>query len=208
MKCYICVLVVLIAAPVIYVMGIQKSETNEIVCQLNELPNQNKELSVMVEVSVNEILNFDKPSVILFIYKDKAGIMKILKEISQYASCMLQSKKDPIFMNPQDFNIESYMQDYGQAIHDIKPRLEVSNVLVVEDIDNIEGTVAQAFHSLCDEYTPLLPHSLFLFTIKGSPRTKYSNFVNERLHNKWSAIDEDKIEPLLTRITSVIAEII
>lgn len=176
-------------------------------------PSQSQDTWVTIESSIEEILHFNKPSVIIFAYNNNADstISSLLFNISMYASCKLNTcNKNPIYLTPKYLNKVKYIEDYGRVIHDFKPQLEETNVMIVENIDDVEGTVAQAFHSLCDEFTPLVAKSLFIFTIKTEliNAVNLSDGINKLLHTKWSNIEIDKIEPLLARITSMIVRVV
>jgi hypothetical protein len=66
--------------------------------------------------------------------------------------------------------------------------------------------VAQSFHWLCDTVTPLVDKAIYLFTMKisgvGHANDKPCEVAEKELKKLLSAqLDEDKLIPLIVRIT-------
>lgn len=127
-----------------------------------------------------------------------------MKTISEEAVCRISScSEDPLEIKPSDISTSDILEDYGRIISKYKDTLEKSGVMIIRNLEKIPGTAAQAFHSLCDEYNPVVNKALFLFTIEVPEIPKQaSHYTRKYLGNKWTELDETKFAPLFTRISS------
>ncbi|GJQ68981.1 hypothetical protein Trydic_g6162 [Trypoxylus dichotomus] len=179
--------------------------------QIKELFPQNNMFWISIKSGVSEIIHFNKPSVIVIAHKnDVHSITELLGNITMYASCILNENcnVEPIIINGNDLNTHEMRQDYGIIVDHFRPLLEEKHIMVVKNMDEISGSVAQAFHSICDEFSPLVKRSLIIFTIKvdeyiGKPLKQVVDILNE----KWSDIEPDKLEPLITRVSSIVLRV-
>jgi hypothetical protein len=78
--------------------------------------------------------------------------------------------------------------------------------MIVKDLHKIPGIVAQSFHWFCDTVTPLVDKAIYLFTMKASGVTHAqdnpSMVAENELRKLWNGhLDEDKLMPLIMRIT-------
>lgn len=181
------------------------------IAQIKELFPQSNIFWRSIETGVSEITHFNKPSVIVIIHKnDIRNLTELLGNITMYASCILNENcyVEPIVINGDDLNTDETTQDYGIVVDRFRPLLEEKHIMVIRNMDKIHASVAQAFHSICDEFSPLVKRSLIIFTIQvdkytGKPLEQVVNILN----NKWSSIDSDKLEPLITRVSSIVLPI-
>lgn len=168
-----------------------------------------------LESGIEDITKENKPSVFLILHNDstKKVTDNLLAEVARYASCRLNNDCStvPIHFTNDDLNTVKARTDYGYVIDRYKLELEKKSIMIVKDLNKIPGQVAQAFHSLCDEFTPLVPRTLYLFTINiENVKYNYSSdleLVEKILKNNWSDLDDDIFYPLITRITSIILRI-
>lgn len=62
----------------------------------------------------------------------------------------------------------------------------------------------KAFHNLCDVYNPVVKDAIYILTmvVDGYDNEPVMEFVEQQLSVKLTGkIDEDKLQPLLTRLT-------
>lgn len=182
----------------------------------SNFPLQSEELWNALESGIQEVKNLNKPSVFLFLYEDEAEdtVNKILSDASKYAECILNRdcEVQPIILTSGNLNSEKAVTDYGYVINKYKSELECKSVMIVKDLDKVLGEVAQAFHSMCDEYTPLVKKTVFFFTMKvDNLRNILKSDVHiaeDILRSNWSNLDEDIFEPLFTRISSIVLRVV
>ncbi|KRT83002.1 hypothetical protein AMK59_4127, partial [Oryctes borbonicus] len=139
------------------------------IAQIKQLFPQSNNFWRSIETGVSEIIHFNKPSVIVIIHKnDIRNLTELLGNITMYASCILNENcyVEPIVIHGDDLNTDEMTQDYGIVVDRFRPLLEEKHVMVIRNMDKIHPSVAQAFHSICDEFSPLVKRSLIIFTIQ------------------------------------------
>lgn len=160
-----------------------------------------------VESSIKDIVEFNKPSVITFLYdgNSKIQLEQFLKELANYTNCLLDKNGANIIINGNSLNTKENMESFGNIIEYYKPILEQSGVMIVTDLDVVNSYVAQAFHSFCDEYTPLVANSLIVFTLKTDDLNgKHTEIADKILRKTWNKLKDDTLEPLLTRVIGIV----
>lgn len=177
---------------------------------LNKLKSffpQDEKFWLSINSGILEVKRFEKPSVIILMYKHSMSVSELLNNITMYASCVLSEDcfTKPIVLKGDELNTNELISDYGILIDRYRPLLEERHVMVVKNLNEIVGSVAQAFHYFCDEYTPLVKKSLILFTIavneyEGKPLQQAVNI----LERKWKDIDSDKLDALITRVSNMV----
>lgn len=182
-----------------------------VICEIEEFKRTVPSYSntwYAIENGIQEILNFNKPSVFVILYKqtDENDLDRFLKNVSEYSICKLgKQKKEPIVINGIDLNTQENLVDFGFVIHRYKDDLEEKGTMIIKNLDHVHGNIAQALHSFCDEYTPLVAKSLFIFTVKvDNFDGKSTKMVEAVLRRNWNQLDQDILEPLLTRITGMV----
>lgn len=143
------------------------------------------------------------PAVFLFLYDTKNnGIDKLVHDLAKYASEKLETNQDFIEMQEREFLSEEAISDYGFLIDKYASEISEKKVMVVKDLQNIPGQVAQAFHTFCDEISPLAESVVYIFTLKvNSLDGKEETIAEYHLKESWKDLDEDKLMPLVTRVT-------
>lgn len=179
-------------------------------CELNDLkqefPLENKNIWYAIESGINEIVNLEKPSVFIFLYQenDRNKLNSFLKYLSEYSNCRLNTN-GAINLEGKDLNTKENLKSYGKLINTYQEELNEKGVMIIKNVDMIEAYVAQALHSFCDEYTPLVKKSIILFTIKVDDSKENDVKIAENiLRKKWNTLKGDTLEPLLTRVTGMV----
>ncbi|CAG9783158.1 unnamed protein product [Diatraea saccharalis] len=117
----------------------------------------------------------------------------------------------PTIVHSSQLNMKSHSELMNTYRHDIAK----TGVMLVKDMDMIPSYLAMAFHYFCDEYNPLVSKAAIFFTLnlescaeKSSEKLRptYQD-IEKCLTNKWNAIPEDNIKPLLTRVVNVIIDL-
>lgn len=162
-----------------------------------------------IESSVNDIIQQDKPSVLVLLYNslDRPQLEIFLKEFSNYSKCSLDKNGPHLIIKGKNLNTAENLASFGNVITNYKPKLEETGVMIVTDIDEVDSYVAQAFHTFCDEYTPLVKHSLIMFTLRYDDlKIKDPVIAQKILRNKWHNLKDDILEPLLTRVVGMVVK--
>ncbi|KAJ8932778.1 hypothetical protein NQ314_014482 [Rhamnusium bicolor] len=178
-----------------------------------EFPSQVEDFWMYVEVGIQEITKFHQPKTFLLLYNDESQktVNKILDKISQFAVCKLTNCLSiPVVLEGNDLNTSDILEDYGRIISRNKEKLKKSGVMIVKNLEKIRGISAQAFHSFCDEYNPVVEKALFIFTMKVDEFHENNvKFVENYLHRLWKDdIKDDKFYPLFTRISNNVLPVI
>ncbi|XP_976409.2 uncharacterized protein TORIP isoform X2 [Tribolium castaneum] len=177
-----------------------------------KFPTQNDDIWLAFESGVNDVITRNRPSTFIFLYQEEAEgtLRKLLEQLSKYALCNIRDcSKKPIVLSDSELNSPQVVSDYGSLIEKYRDRLSENGVMIVKNLENVRGVSAQAFHTFCDEFTPLVEKSLFIFTmkVKELPRAGSMKFVDEYFRNKWTDIKIDTFNALITRITSMVVEV-
>lgn len=176
-------------------------------------PTQDDDLWVAFESGVEDVVLRGRPSTFILLYEDEARevMQELVYKLSKFAACNITDcEKEPIEITDAELNSARVLRDYGTVIEKYRHKLQEKGVMVIKNLENVRGTSAQAFHSFCDEFTPLVQKSLFIFTMKVDqlPRTPNKmKFIEEYFKRKWTDIRNDTFNALITRITSMVLEI-
>lgn len=210
------IFVVFVAAMAyLYLLGEASPELNhddfEIAQQ--EFRNQDVDFWRSIRVSIKEIPVLEQPRTIMFLYNNKAErtLEKILQRISRLASPFLSSDSQyevkAVEIAGATLNTSEIVNDYGKIISRYRGDLEKRGLMIVRNLEKVPGASAQAFHSFCDDYNPVVKKALILFTLKVEklPEGYPMKFVENFLLKLWNDIGkDDKFYPLFTRISSTI----
>lgn len=190
-----------------------KSEMLTIKDLKSKFPLQNDDIWSALESGIKDVITFNKPSVFILLYKfdGEETIERILKNISAYASCLLNDDclTQPLTLTSKQLDVPKLREDYGNLIDKYKSDLLEKRIMIIKNLDQVPGSVAQGLHSFCDEYSPLVQRSLFFFTIRVEEfPVREVRFVEHMLRDKWRDIKQDHFEPLFTRISSMILTVV
>lgn len=153
-----------------------------------------------------------KPSVFMLLYETEEGTAICLaQKVCNMSTRLLKaSKSDPLLIidgSDLEHN-ETLAEDYGTLLQEYRPKVEEQRAVIINNLHKIPGTVAQSFHSFCDTVSPLVDKAVYLFTMKASGVISNGHnpteVAEEELRKLWSdELDEDKLNPLVTRITDI-----
>lgn len=172
-------------------------------------PNEFPDFWSFVQSGVQDVMNLNRPATFLFLYtkRNEARAQKLIKLISKYVLCRLNSCNiNPITLTPRHFQKVS---DYGDIIANYGPKLEERTLMLVQNIEKIQGEKAQALHSFCDEYSPLVRRAVIILTMEVSEiHEDFVGYVEKELRRLWFELKDDIYYPLFTRISSIILPIV
>jgi hypothetical protein len=168
-------------------------------------PSYGQDVFLSLKFGVEDLLNKDpcRPSVFLFVHDGEIRSF-INQVVAETVKCLQTA--GPILLSSQDFKNPEMKQDYGSALAKYKEPLEESSILVVYDLDDVPGVAAQAFHTICDTYNPLVEKAIILLTLRVTKNqinaTENANEIAEmKLKQGWVDLADDKLEPLIARVT-------
>jgi hypothetical protein len=149
-----------------------------------------------------------KPSVFLLLHETEEGTPACLAwKIGNISAHFLNATNpNPVVLDGA--NIErnqTLAEDSGILLTEYHPMLQERCTMIVKDLHKIPGIVAQSFHWFCDTVTPFVDKAIYLFTMKASGVSHADNptkVAEEELKKLWNGqLDEDKLMPLIVRIT-------
>ncbi|KAG5886073.1 Lamina-associated polypeptide 1C [Gonioctena quinquepunctata] len=201
-----------IAILIIMLYGVDEGEVNSkkyIIEDLEkEFPTQVNDFWISIKVAISEINRAHRPKSIILVYQSDATdtLNRIISGITLIALCELTScSLKPLIIAGEDLNTTDILEDYGKIIARNKEQLQERGVMVINNMEKIPGVSAQAFHSLCDEFNPVIEKALFLFTMKVDAFQKnIVKLIENQLRSSWSDLDDDRFYPLFTRISDVV----
>ena len=153
-----------------------------------------------------------KPSVFMLLYETEEGTAICLaQKVCEMSTRLLKaSKSNPLLIiDGADLeHNETLAEDYGRLLEEYRPKVEEQRAMIINNLHKIPGTVAQSFHSFCDTVSPIVDKAVYLFTMKASGvisnRHNPTEVAEEELRKLWSdELAEDKLNPLVTRITDI-----
>jgi hypothetical protein len=198
------------------VFDIVSSTLSKEMCDLESIkekfPTQDDYFWIAFESGVHDVVQRNQPSTFILLYDEKGEVIlqELVQQLSKYAICNITDcSNKPIVITDSELNSPDLLKDYGLLIQRYKEQLEKNGVMVVKNLENVRGISAQAFHSFCDQFTPLVDKSLFIFTMKVDelPGSNNMKFVEEYFKNKWTDIKTDTLNALITRITNMVLEV-
>jgi len=161
--------------------------------------------------------NPTKPSVFMLLYETEEGTAICLaQKVGNMSTHLLKDdnllkgdKPNPLLIiDGADLeHDETLVEDYGNFLEEYRPKVEEQRAMIINNLHKISGTVAQSFHSFCDTVTPAVGKAVYLFTMKTSGvnnRHNPTEVAEKELRKLWSdELDEDRLNPLITRITEM-----
>jgi len=179
-----------------------------------EFPSQLEHIWTEFSAGINETAqgNPTKPSVFMLLYEtDERTAICLAQKVGNMSTHVLEAKKSNplLIIDGADLeHNEALAEDYGKLLEEYRPKVEEQRAMIINNLHKIPGTVAQSFHSFCDIVSPAVGKAVYLFTMKASQvisnRCNPTEVAEEELRKLWSdELDNDKLNPLITRITDV-----
>lgn len=187
------------------------AQPQKVVCpqfkQLSEkYGHQEERLWRSLKNNIENVLNQtpEQPSVFLLAYNDRRTVDQIMADIvNATAQCM--HSRDPIKLNGRTFANAEMLHDYGVVLETYRKQLENEGIMYVEDLHETPAAVAQAFHTICDIYTPFVHKSIIFFTFYVDEATtdpkRIHELVETKLSHNWNTINHDTLNALVGRVT-------
>lgn len=211
---YVLTALCIVIAIVFYFYPDEQSRVNaftSIKILTEEFPSQVEDFWLHIEEGVKDIKRFHKPRTFILLYTNDSEetLKKILKRFAEFATCTLTCcMASPVLLTANVLSDAEILKDYGEIITRNKEKLQESGVMIIENLEKVPSLSAQAFHSFCDEYNPVVNDALFIFTMKVNEfHGNDLKFVERYLRHHWNDIRDDHFYPLFTRIANVVLPI-
>ncbi|KAK7790851.1 hypothetical protein R5R35_010725 [Gryllus longicercus] len=179
-----------------------------------QFPSQNEKIwsSIMSGVKTIVTEKPTKPSVLLLLHNDKKTSACLADQVGQNAVRLLSdTSQKPIVIQGEELKLnDSLTKDYGLFSESYKHDIEKIHVMIVHDLQEVPGTIAQTFHVLCDVENPLVRNAAFLFTMQVDEKEKKTptKIAEDYLKNIWKdTLSNDILDPLITRITDAVESV-
>ncbi|GLH11790.1 Uncharacterized protein GBIM_16538 [Gryllus bimaculatus] len=179
-----------------------------------QFPSQNEKIWFSIMSGVKTIVTEKptKPSVLLLLHNDKKTSACLADQVGQNAVRLLSdTSQKPIVIQGEELKLnDSLTKDYGLFTESYKHDIEKIHVMIVHDLQEVPGTIAQTFHVLCDVENPLVRNAAFLFTMQVDEKEKKTptKIAEDYLKNIWKdTLSDDILDPLITRITDAVESV-
>lgn len=178
--------------------------------------NQIEDTWITFSASIKSVIK-EKPyktSMFLLIFDSESGgktAQCIAQDVSKSAIKYLMNKSGtPAVVNGEHLNEKVYLDDPGILLNELKEKVQEKGALVVTNLQEVPPKVAQMFHFVCDSYAPLVEKYVTFFTLRVQklPSLKdQQKTASETMKNLWSSLDDNELNPLITRMTTNIIQI-
>lgn len=166
-----------------------------------------------IENTIFEGPSIDEPSVILLIGSQNNAnlVRKMLKSLSTLIS-QIQDKQPPSLLDGSVMNVDSIHGNFSQLFSSGN-----YNTAVLDGIDKLPNGSARSLHRYTDHANAAFKNVIILLSAYGSGRFTDPNMkpgemdkiANDLLSLSWiKDISEDRIYPLLSRLTPSVAIIL
>ncbi|XP_066590720.1 uncharacterized protein TORIP [Prorops nasuta] len=163
--------------------------------------NQNDKIWDQIICSIEDVIvRARKPAVLMLFANER-------KTVNCFASCLGKLASEAL--NSNDFltlAAEDINQDLGNFFHELHPKIAELKTVVIQDLLEINPTILQILHNLCDRESPLVKQAFYIITL--STRDGFNNYekelpyIEKLVFEKFvPVINEDILLPLITRIT-------
>ncbi|XP_015121915.1 uncharacterized protein LOC107044517 isoform X2 [Diachasma alloeum] len=221
--CWVCVAVLVVVG---IILGTMHSDAKSVSSPEGQQPQLSKEESILkalgnlgrnidlikakfkgqcltiwrdLEAGIAEVIrNPRRPTVFLFFSSEEDPMFCLARMIGNASKNALGSEED-LLLSPRDLG-----DDYGMALVQLKEKIERQKVVIVEHLLDIHPEAMKAFHNLCDRENPLVKEAIYILTmvVDGYKNESLIEFVENQLTLKLRGkVDEEKLQPLITRMT-------
>uniref|UniRef100_A0A182P140 Uncharacterized protein n=1 Tax=Anopheles epiroticus TaxID=199890 RepID=A0A182P140_9DIPT len=120
---------------------------------------------------------------------------------------------EPILLTGNHFKRSDIQQDYGVFLVQQKEALRQRGVMVVRNLEDVPGSAAQAFHTICDTEEPLVDSAIIylaldMFKLAGVTEPSDESAAKEAeraLNMLWkNSLRPQILLPLITRLTETV----
>ncbi|XP_059485656.1 uncharacterized protein LOC132202645 isoform X1 [Neocloeon triangulifer] len=160
---------------------------------MKEFPSQRKETWFSLIAGGRDFLNSTEPQrpLVLFINGHR-----------ETQQCLGRKFIDAVGKTPHEMSAESLRGgEYGVLIENLKEVLEKDKALLIVGLERLDPKLAAALHVVCDRESPIVSRdSVVVLT---------ADRALEEISQNWSsAIEEDKLVALITRIMNRMVEVV
>lgn len=180
---------------------------NSLIRLRKEHPEQDPYVINSIQVASKGLLKdeFSVNSIVLLYSSLSESVLSFVEDVlASSGDCTVSGKSTPIVLRRENFTT-AMEEDPGRILITFGDQLKKEMVMLVNDLHLLPSSLAPAFHSICDRYTPWAHPATIFFTMEVSePVTESTNLdvlASNILRSKWSRLPSNVLDPLITRIT-------
>ncbi|KAH0568834.1 uncharacterized protein LOC123275205 isoform X2 [Cotesia glomerata] len=167
----------------------------------NKFKQQDGEIWDDIIAGVSEVVKHPDKLGILFLFSQDDYLMNCLAKMIGNATKAALGSSEELMLSPSQLG-----KDRGYVIDKFKNKITSQKIVIVDNLLDVNPDAMMDFHHLCDRETPLVTKVLYILTMvaKGYDGKKENalKFVENQLKLKLNnQIDQDKVDPLITRLT-------
>lgn len=169
-------------------------------------PQQNIDLWVNFASGFQNIAESNEisPAVFLILHsKNTKTSFCIINQVCKLAHLHLKVDSSPLVLDAVQLQNKYFEQ--GDFILDMEKNMLSRKISVIRNLHMMPGKLAEGLHGLTDAYNPLVKKVIYLMSIPVN-QSYYSKNVFELaedvLHHSWVDVHEEKLDPLLARLTT------
>ncbi|XP_058462780.1 uncharacterized protein LOC131437443 [Malaya genurostris] len=171
----------------------------------------------ILNVSVNRAIYHDpgEPATFIFLYNSSVNGEALLEDVTGITSKCFGDRK-PIHLESKYFRKTEIIQNPNIFFEQYQTRLKEEGILVVRDLDQIPGSAAQVFFTICDSVESLINKAVIFFTINIShqptsvikSKRNPTQIAEDILKQIWSTdLNSNELNPLVVRLTENVFKI-
>lgn len=188
-------------------VSVEEECRNSLIRLREDHPEQDQYVINSIQVASKGLLK-DKSSVhsIVLLYSSPShSVLSFVEDVlASSGDCTASGKSTPIVLRRENFT-SAMEEDPGRFLTTFGDQLRKEAVMLVNDVHLLPAKVAQAFHSICDRYTPWAQPATIFFTIRVSETvtesTNLDELASDLLKSRWGSLPRNILDPLITRIT-------
>ncbi|XP_074105466.1 torsin interacting protein isoform X2 [Cotesia typhae] len=167
----------------------------------NKFKQQDGEIWDEIISGVSEVVKHPDKLGIIFLFSQDDYLMNCLAKMIGNASKAALGSSEELMLSPSQLG-----KNRGYVIDKFKDEITRQKIVIVDNLLDVNPDAMMDFHHLCDRETPLVTRVLYILTMvakgfdgkKENPLIFVENQLKLKLHNQ---IDQDKVDPLITRLT-------
>lgn len=143
---------------------------------------------------------------IVLLYSSISSKSFVEDALTSSVDCTPTGKSTPIVLRKENFTAAMEV-DPGYVLTTFGDQLKKESIMLVSDVDLLPGSVAQAFHAICDSESPWARPATVYFTIEIPQGTTVTpenldHLAIKILEQQWGNLPSNVLDPLITRITN------
>jgi hypothetical protein len=161
----------------------------------NIFPHQDPKLFKSLKFGVENALSENGSPMVLSLFSTDMGIINsFMQEVVRETQKCINQSQDPINLSSDKLN--------SKMVENYKDELTRRTIMVINNVEEAQGSDVASLHSFCDTYNPLVSKSIIFITIKvpASPPGKPVEYIHDFLNQQWESLPDYKRSPLIARM--------